>query len=101
MRSVTASDPTACASRLSVLSTGNHGELTTSGWLERSDPKAPVATNAVPPTSNRTGCGCVGNRHINQAPTAYIGMTTRIQTESENDRPRGDIASVTNSYPKQ
>ena len=95
MSSVTASDPTACASRLSVLSTGAHGELIICGWLSISAPKAPVATNAVPLTSNRTGCGCVGSRHVSHAPTAYIGTTMRIHTRSESARPCGDIASMT------
>ena len=84
-----------------MLSTGAHGELIICGWLAMSDPNAPVATNAVPLTSNRTGCGCVGSRHVSHAPTAYIGMTMRIHTRSESDMPRGDIASMTNSYTKQ
>jgi hypothetical protein len=50
--------------------------------------------NAVPLTSNRTGCGCAGSRHVSHAPTAYIGMTMRIHTRSESDMPRGDIASI-------
>ena len=70
-----------------MLSTGDHGELINCGWLAMSDPNAPVATNAVPLTSNRTGCGWVGSRHVSHAPTAYMGMTMRIHTRSENDRP--------------
>ena len=101
MRSAIASDPAACASRLSVLSAGAKGELIIGGWLSMSNPNAPVTTNAVPLTSNRIACGCLGSRHVSHAPTAYIGMMLKIQTKSERDGPRGDIASANSSYARK
>ena len=70
-----------------MLSTGNQDELIICGWLAMSDPNASPATNAVPLTSNRTACGCVGSRQVSHAPTAYIGMKMRIHTKPESDGP--------------
>ena len=70
-----------------MLSTGNHGELIIDGWLASSDENASPVRSVVPATSNRTGCGCVGNRHVSHTPTAYIGMKMKIHTKPTSDGP--------------
>src|SRR5215218_605127 len=101
MRSVMASTPTASASRLSMLNTGNHAELINCGWLRMSDPSPADTTNAVALTSNRIGCRWLGSRHVSHAPTAYIGMMTRIHKTLSNDGPSADIASVRSPYTRK